>query len=119
MRGRGQRGLDDDQYYVLDLCQTPSGMRWIEWRSPSESPAPSATLTTIALSGARLRSFLHSRQICGDVTTEDGDQFGLDPHNVWMLLDEVMHCRYIRENDLPWDTDGPWVNGIPPQLPPA
>jgi hypothetical protein len=49
----------------------------------------------------------------------DGSQFGFDAHAVWMTEAEARHLRET-ETRGPQDEgkEPPWVNGIPPLLPP-
>ncbi len=111
--------LDTNETYVIDLIQEQSGQRYVRVRKPSETKHENTALESKPYSGDVLNNFGATRQISEDVVTTHGDPFGLDPHDMWMTLEEVKYCRENRSQEALENADAPWVNGVAPLFAPA
>lgn len=108
--------LESDTMYIVDLVQEPSGERFVHIRLPEEQPHVNAALQSNQYPGAALREFGFARCLSPEITTTENQQFGLDPHNLWMVREEV---EYLKQHGSRDAVQPPWVNGIPPRFAPA
>lgn len=111
--------LEPNEMYVVDLIQEESGRRYVRVRPAGESKHEHTALESKVYSGRVLNDFASNRQISEDVTTIDGEPFGLDPHDSWMTLTEAKYWRENRSQQALEDENAPWVNGKPPLFAPA
>ncbi|QDT44651.1 hypothetical protein Pan241w_47650 [Gimesia alba] len=85
--------LDPELIYILDLVQYSLGRRIIHIRLADEPSHENTVLQSNPYKGAILGEFGSSLQVSPDVKTSDGQQFGIDPHNIWFTLDEVLYMK--------------------------
>ena len=111
--------LDPSGLYAIDLIQEPSGRRYISTRPADAPPHPLAVLRSKNYTGEALRRFGDSRYVSDDVTTLDGQPFGLDPHDIWLTEAEIRYMRSEKHFADRTVGEPPWVNGLPPIFPPA
>jgi hypothetical protein len=106
-------GLDWDKQYVVELCQEPEGKRYTRYREADAVPGPFAVRETIPASGKQFVDW-GFYTYAEHLPLTDGTRFDFEAHGTWLTADEIAH----------WMKDGahdatPWLNGIPPLLPPA
>jgi hypothetical protein len=109
------RDITDGSEYCLDLLQEKDGERAVALRTADAERHGSTVRTTIALSASCLRGFLDNPGTTPEVVTTEGEQFMIDAHRSWMLLEEAqfwLRCRKEKLNDI---SKGPWVNGMIPK----
>lgn len=111
--------LDPEMLYVIDLMQWPDGTRGVRFRTPEARPHEHAVLQSKVYSGARLQRFGRERFCSTDIQTADGRSFGLDPHDIWMTQEEAEYWRANHSQAALDSPQAPWVNHLPPQLPPS
>lgn len=109
-------GLDPHETYVVELCQDPSsGRRYTKYKVvPGGIPDQFAVLETSPASGSAFIEwgfYKYSKHL----KLSDGQAFGFDAHGVWLTSVEI---DYMVHEPAPESTEAPWVNGIPPRLPP-
>ena len=104
--------MDDDENYVADLIQLPSGSRYLQPRNLDDETTPHTVFTTCVATGRELRD-CQTGNVCVPLT--NGKKFAMDAHGIWMTLPEADTLF----NDMPIDDEQPpWVNGMPPLFPP-
>jgi len=107
--------VDERQQYQIALCQAESGRRTYALHlANSDRPLPQGTvlLTEIVPIELVLKRSIPRIVECVRLTT--GEPFFVEPHNIWFTSQE---WRALDESDDDW-TAVPWLNGIPPLLPP-
>ena len=107
-------GLNADAMYVVELCQQPTGGRYTKYREISHGEHdPNCVLETEAATGAQFINW-GFYEYAKHLKLSDGSNFGFEAHGIWMTEAE-MKCILGRRRE---ETPPPWVNGIPPMLPP-
>lgn len=104
--------------YVVELCQKPTGERYTKYREAgSENHDPHCTLETEPALGSQFIEW-GFYEYAKHLRLADGREFGFEAHGIWMTREEV-ECKIRRvRGTLGKDEQPPWVNGIPPLLPP-
>jgi hypothetical protein len=111
-------GVKKNRFYVVELGQRPDGSRYTSYRDVQAGehdfhfvletePAPGWQFVEWGF----YKYAEHLR-----LTT--GERFGFEAHGIWMTEGEA---AYLRRRVLSESSKGespPWVNGIPPRLPP-
>lgn len=106
--------LPERDLFVLDLIQLADGQRLIIPRKPDAPPHVDRVFSTKAYFGDDLMSWRAYLQLPKYVELEDGNKFLLEAHGAWLTLEEGEYLfRGATSSASP-----PWVNGIPPSLPP-
>ena len=109
--------LESETLYVMDLLQWEDGMRAVRFREPHDPPHLKAVLHSKPYAGQRLRQFMRERFYSPEILTDDGQPFGLDPHDVWVTQAEAEYLRAHRLTEAPSSPHAPWVNNLPPRFP--
>lgn len=111
--------LNPELVYIVDLIQYSMGGRITHIRLPDEPSHENSVLQSNPYHGSVLKKFGKKPLVSEEVTTTDGQQFGLDAHGLWLTLDELKYLhRKHRSPDEVENIKPPWVNGIPPLFAP-
>jgi hypothetical protein len=105
--------LDNDKPYVLDLVQLANGARYLQPRLPDAPITPHTVFSTCVATGRELRELVTLRP--SRVKLQNGEDFAVEAHGVWMTIPEA---NALFDGKLPANGLEPWVNQMPPLLPP-
>lgn len=99
--------IDQSQEYRIALCQAPDGARThvLQIATVAQTPEHAVFMTTVVPTELLLRSNL--RAISKAVTLTNGQRYWVDPHGVWLTLEELDALESDDESEVPW------VNGLP------
>jgi hypothetical protein len=111
--------LQDDLFYVIDLVQWPGGFRGLRFRIAGDPAHEYTALETEPRLGRELKALGRERRLSWNVPTTDGRLFWLDPHDIWMTIEEAEYWEANHSPTALEDPEAPWVNKIPPRFAPA
>lgn len=99
--------IDQLQEYRIALCQAPDGARTHALQLATEAQTPEHTvfMTKVVPTELLLRGNL--RAISKTVTLTNGQRYWVDPHGIWLTLEEL---DALESDD---DSEVPWINGLP------
>jgi hypothetical protein len=111
-------GLRKDATYVVELCQKQTGERYTKYREiGSGEHDPHCVLETEPALGSQFIEW-GFYEYAKHLRLADGREFGFEAHGIWMTREEVEYKLRRVRGTLGKDEQPPWVNGIPPRLPP-
>jgi hypothetical protein len=110
--------LEDDQTYVLDLLQMPDGRRFLQPRLADATTCEYAVLSSKAYCGGELMSWREYGRVDQYVELKDGGHFVLDPHGIWLTMEEAKYWKASHSRAALEDPDAPWVNHLAPKFAP-
>ena len=104
--------VDEDKEYRVVLCRKANGERCFKLLAIGESPPSESVFVTEAVPIPLLlrRDFLG---ISEAVKLTNGQPFGVDAHGIWLTKEECDAWGTARGS-----SGIPWLDGLPPHLPP-
>lgn len=109
------RDIVDGKDYCVDLLQMADGKRAVALRTPDCPQHEFAVRSTNPFPAEQVRAFLENPGTTPEVTTSEGEEFAIDAHRSWLLLEEALYWRQCRREKVDDWSDGPWVNGKMPK----
>lgn len=110
--------LEDGLVYIVDLLQMPDGRRYLQPRLASAQPDEHTVLSSKPYQGGELMAWREYGRVAECVELQDGKLFVLDPHGIWMTMEEAEYWRTNRSQAALENPDAPWFNHRPPKFAP-
>lgn len=104
--------VDEGKRYFVALTQSKCGKRSYELCEMGANPVGEDVVFTTEVVPYELLFWRRIPDIADTVKLTNGKRFYVEAHNVWFTEEEAMALDEDDEGDIPW------LNGIPPQLPP-
>jgi hypothetical protein len=111
--------LKPEELYQLDLTQSKSGQRHLILRHANDEGHPESVTQSIPYSGALLTQWMRQNILSEMVELEAGWKFVEEAHGGWVTEDEFefMFMDADEKKLIPKEAQ-PWINDLPPRLPP-
>ena len=103
--------VNEEKQYFVALIQSSDGERSYELCEAGVRPVSEDVVFTTEIVPYELLFWRRIQEISETIKLTNGKRFYVEAHNVWFTEEEVLAL----DDD---SDDVPWVNGIPPTLPP-
>ena len=111
-------GLKKDAIYVVELCQKPTGERYTKYREVTAGEHdPCCVLETESAPGSQFIEW-GFYEYAKHLRLQDGRDFVFEAHGIWMTQEEAEYLTRRLRGTAGAVEQPPWINGIPPRLPP-
>lgn len=111
--------LKPDELYQLDLTQSETGQRHVILRHASDDKHPETVTQSLPYSGTHFTQWMRENIISEMVELEAGWKYVEEAHGGWVTEDEFEFIRMPPDEKSAIAEEAlPWINGLPPKLPP-
>lgn len=111
--------LSPEELYQLDLTQSKSGQRFVILRHANDAKHPETVTQSLPYSGTLLTQWMRQNIISEMVELEAGWKYVEEAHGGWITEDEFEFMFMSPEEKSANAEEAlPWINGMPPRLPP-